>query len=100
MNGCRRRRWRFARPLAGWPTCGLTHHQLGTEALGGMGGVSLMSQIIGSVVGVAYAVIAGLVVYGILRAVTGLRMSDEDQRIGADLAIHKISANPESDMMR
>ena len=72
----------------------------GTEALGGMGGVSLMSQIVGSVVGVVYAVIAGLVVYGILRAVTGLRMSDEDQRIGADLAIHKISANPESDMMR
>ena len=72
----------------------------GTEALGGMGGVSLMSQIVGSVVGVVYAVIAGLVVYGILRAVTGLRMSDEDQRIGADLAIHKISANPESDVMR
>jgi Amt family ammonium transporter len=49
---------------------------------------------------VAYAVIAGLVVYGILRAMVGLRMSDEDQRIGADLSIHKIGANPESDMMR
>ncbi len=72
----------------------------GTEALGGMGGVSLAAQIVGSLVGVIYAVVAGLVVYGILRAIMGLRMSDDDQRIGADLAIHKIGANPESDMLR
>lgn len=72
----------------------------GSEALGGLGGVSLMSQIVGSLVGVIYAVVAGAIVYGVLRSVIGLRMSDEDQRIGADIAIHKISANPESDMMR
>ena len=72
----------------------------GTTALGGLGGVSLMSQIVGSLVGIAYAVAAGAVVYGILRATVGLRMSDDDQRIGADLAIHKIGANPESDMLR
>ena len=72
----------------------------GTTALGGLGGVSVMSQIVGSLVGIAYAVAAGAVVYGILRATVGLRMSDDDQRIGADLAIHKIGANPESDMLR
>ena len=72
----------------------------GLEALGGLGGVSFMAQLVGSLAGVLYATIAGAVVYGILRSVTGLRMSDEDQRMGADLAIHKISANPESDMLR
>lgn len=72
----------------------------GTEALGGLGGVSLGSQIVGSLAGVAYAVLAGVIVYGVLRASVGLRMSDDDQRMGADLAIHKIGANPESDMLR
>jgi len=79
--------------VLGGLACGI----FGTEALGGMGGVSFMSQLIGSVGGVAYAMIAGAVVYGVLRATMGLRMSDDDQRIGADLAIHKIGANPESD---
>ena len=72
----------------------------GAEALGGMGGVSLASQIIGSLVGVSYAVISGAIVYGLLKTTMGLRMSDDDQRMGADLAIHKIGANPENDMLR
>ena len=67
----------------------------GAEALGGMGGVAFMSQLIGSLVGIVYATVLGAVVYGGLRAVMGLRMSDEEQRIGADLTIHKIGANPE-----
>jgi ammonium transporter, Amt family len=72
----------------------------GAEALGGLGGVSLMSQIIGTVVGAGYALGAGFVVYGILKAATGLRMSPEDEHRGADLSIHKISANPEQDLGR
>ncbi len=67
----------------------------GLESLGGLGGVSLASQLVGSILGAGYAVIAGAIVYGILRSIIGLRMSDEDQHIGADLAIHKIGANPE-----
>lgn len=76
--------------------CGI----FGSEALGGMGGVSFMSQLVGTIGGVIYALIAGAVVYGVLRAVMGLRLSDDDQRIGADLAIHRIGANPEGDMVR
>ena len=72
----------------------------GLEALGGMGGVSLASQIIGTVLGVAYAVAAGGVVYGILKASMGLRLSAEEEHRGADLSIHKISANPEQDLGR
>jgi len=79
---------------------GLACGVFGLEALGGMGGVSFMSQLIGSIAGVIYATIAGAIVYGVLRAVMGLRLSDDEQRMGADLAIHKISSNPDSDMMR
>lgn len=79
---------------------GIAAGVFGATALGGMGGVALMSQIIGTVVGAGYALIVGLVVYGVLKATFGLRMSAEDEHRGADLAIHKISASPEMDLMR
>ncbi|EFL88253.1 ammonium transporter [Ahrensia sp. R2A130] len=79
---------------------GLAAGIFGVEAMGGMGGVSFMSQLIGSLAGIIYATIAGAIVYGVLRAIMGLRLTDEEQRLGADLTIHKIGANPESDMMR
>lgn len=72
----------------------------GSEALGGLGGVSLISQVIGTVSGAAYAALAGFAVYGVLKSAVGLRLSPEEEHMGADLAIHKISANPESDLLR
>lgn len=72
----------------------------GLEALGGLGGVSLMSQVIGTVIGAGYATLVGFIVYGALKSIVGLRMSAEDEHLGADLAIHKISANPEHDLGR
>ena len=70
----------------------------GLTGLGGLGGVSFMSQLIGTLGGAVFAFVAGLVVYGILKAVIGLRLSPEDEHRGADLAIHRISANPEADL--
>ncbi|MEQ8376132.1 MAG: ammonium transporter, partial [Roseibium aggregatum] len=72
----------------------------GLEALGGLGGVSPVSQVIGTVLGAVYALGAGLAVYGILKTTMGLRLSQEDEHRGADLSIHKISANPEHDLGR
>jgi Amt family ammonium transporter len=72
--------------------CGI----FGLEALGGLGGVSLMSQIIGTIVGCGFAALAGGVVYGALKQSLGIRLSEEEERQGADLSIHKIAANPES----
>jgi len=72
----------------------------GAEALGGLGGVSFAAQLLGSVAGAAYALVAGLIVYTIIGALFGLRLSPEDERRGADYAIHSISANPESDILR
>ncbi|WP_427978210.1 ammonium transporter [Agarivorans sp.] len=64
----------------------------GSQALGGLGGVSFVSQLIGSLVGIAIALMGGVIVYGAVNAVAGLRLSEEDEFHGADLAIHKISA--------
>jgi Amt family ammonium transporter len=72
----------------------------GSTALGGMGGVTFASQLVGSLMGVAYAFAGGYLVYGVLKATTGIRLSSDDERMGADLAIHKISANPDTDIMR
>ncbi|WOT06846.1 ammonium transporter [Shewanella youngdeokensis] len=64
----------------------------GQQAFGGLGGVSLMSQVVGTVAGVAVAVVGGFIVYGIVNKFASLRLSQEDEFIGADLAIHKIGS--------
>ncbi|MGB0750166.1 MAG: ammonium transporter [Magnetospiraceae bacterium] len=72
----------------------------GLESLGGMGGVSLGAQVVGTLVGVIYATVAGFLVYGALKAVVGIRLTEEEEFIGADLAIHKIGAYPEEELPR
>jgi Amt family ammonium transporter len=64
----------------------------GSTALGGLGGVSLISQLLGTLVGVMIALIGGLVVYGLLKKLVGLRLDPEEEFDGADLSIHKIPA--------
>ncbi len=70
----------------------------GQEILGGLGGVSFLSQLAGTLTGVIIATVAGLVIYGGLKAVIGIRLNEEEEYRGADLSIHKISATPESDL--
>jgi ammonium transporter, Amt family len=70
----------------------------GQAALGGMGGVSFASQLIGSLAGAGYAALGGFVVYGLLQRFVGLRLTEEQEMRGADLSIHHIGANPESDI--
>ncbi|KOO03438.1 ammonium transporter [Vibrio nereis] len=67
----------------------------GQSALGGLGGVSLLVQVVGTLMGIAIAVSGALIVYGVINSMTGLRLSEEDEFNGADLAIHKISATNE-----
>ena len=80
--------------LWGGIACGI----FGLTAFGGMGGVTFLSQFVGSVAGAAFGFITGFVIYGLLNAFMGLRLSVEEERMGADLAIHKISSNPEDDV--
>ncbi len=72
----------------------------GSTALGGAGGVTFMAQLVGTLTGVAIAVAGGFLVYAVINATFGIRLSEEDEHMGADLAIHQISANPEEDMSR
>jgi Amt family ammonium transporter len=70
----------------------------GLESFGGMGGVTFMAQLAGTLVGVVIALIAGFAIYGALKASVGIRLSEEEEFDGADLAIHKIGSTPDEDI--
>ena len=80
--------------LLGGIACGV----FGLEALGGLGGVSFMAQLVGSLCGVVFAGIGGFIVYGGLKATMGIRLSEEEEFLGADLSLHHIGAYPEDDV--
>ncbi|CAM3776088.1 ammonium transporter [Polynucleobacter antarcticus] len=95
-------RWKIDDVLGVWPLhglCGLwgglAAGIFGLKALGGLGGVSFLGQLIGSLLGVSIALIGGIVVYGLLKMFMGLRMTQEEEYDGADLSIHRISSSPD-----
>ena len=57
--------------------------------------MSFASQLAGTLLGIAVALVGGVLVYGTLKAVVGLRLDEEEEFNGADLSIHKISATPD-----
>jgi Amt family ammonium transporter len=67
----------------------------GLQALGGVGGVTLGAQIAGTLVGVVVAFGGGYLIYGIIKSAMGLRMTEEAEYMGADLSIHRITAQPD-----
>ncbi|NRF63011.1 ammonium transporter [Vibrio coralliilyticus] len=67
----------------------------GQSALGGLGGVSVSVQVLGTLTGITVALVGALIVYGVIHKISGLRLSEEDEFNGADLAIHKISSTNE-----
>jgi Amt family ammonium transporter len=98
-------RWKIDDVLGVWPlhglcgawggiACGL----FGQKFLGGIGGVSFMSQLLGTALGVSWALLGGFVVYGLLRRLVGLRLAPEDEYEGADLSIHRIGSTPEREV--
>lgn len=95
-------RWKIDDVLGVWPLHGLCGAWggiaagiFGAKALGGLGGVSLTVQLIGTLGGVVVAVIGSVVVYGLLKQFVGLRLDPEAEFNGADLSIHKVSATAE-----
>lgn len=69
----------------------------GLKALGGMGGVSLFSQVVGTALGIGVALIGGVIVYGLLKSTVGIRLDAEEEFNGSDLSIHRISSTSESE---
>ncbi len=97
-------RWRIDDVLGVWPLHGLCGAWggiaagiFGAQALGGLGGVSFMSQLIGTGLGIAVALIGGFLVYGVLKAIVGIRLDPEEEFNGADLSIHKASSTADRD---
>jgi Amt family ammonium transporter len=73
--------------------CGI----FGAKSLGGMGGVSLTAQFIGTGLGIVIAVVGGAIVYGVLKSTVGIRLDEEQEFAGSDLTVHKITATPGRD---
>ena len=95
-------KWKIDDVLGVWPLHGLCGTWggiavgiFGSKALGGVGGVSFASQLIGTGLGVGIAFIGGFAIYGVLKLTMGLRLEPEEEFQGADLAIHRISSTPE-----
>jgi len=95
-------RWKIDDVLGVWPLHGLCGAWggiaagiFGQKALGGAGGVAFMPQLIMTGLAIATALIGSAIVYGLLKATFGLRLSREEEFDGADLSIHTITATPE-----
>ena len=95
-------RWKLDDVLGVWPLhglCGLwgglAAGIFGTKAFGGVGGITFTGQLIGSLMGVAIALVGGFVVYGALKVAIGIRMSQEEEFEGADISVHRISSTPD-----
>ncbi len=95
-------KWKIDDVLGVWPLHGLCGAWggiaagiFGQQALGGLGGVSFFAQLIGTLMGIAIALVAGWTIYGLLKKTVGIRLDPEDEYNGADLSIHKISATAE-----
>ncbi|MBS4099604.1 MAG: ammonium transporter [Sulfuricella sp.] len=98
-------KWKIDDVLGVWPLHGLCGAWggiaagiFGAKALGGLGGVSLTSQFIGTGLGIVIALAGGAAVYGTIKKITGIRLDPEEEFNGADLSIHKISATPDGEM--
>ncbi len=97
-------KWKIDDVLGVWPlhglcgvwggiACGI----FGSKALGGLGGVSLGAQLVGTVLGVVIAFVGGYIIYGAIKKVIGIRLTESEEIQGADLSIHKISSTPDYD---
>ena len=99
-------RWKIDDVLGVWPLHGLCGAWggiaagiFGMKALGGLGGVAFMAQLIGTLMGIGIAVAGSFIVYGTLKKFVGLRLDAEEEFNGADLSIHKISATAERETL-
>ena len=98
-------KWKIDDVLGVWPLHGLCGAWggiaagiFGAKAMGGLGGVSFAGQLIGTLMGIGWAFLSGLAIYGVLKKAMGLRLSQEEEFDGADMTIHKISATPDREV--
>jgi Amt family ammonium transporter len=94
--------WKIDDVLGVWPLHGLCGTWggvaagiFGSTALGGLGGVGFISQLLGTLLGVLWALLSSALLYGLIKHFWGLRLSQEQEFEGADMSIHSVSATPD-----
>jgi Amt family ammonium transporter len=95
-------RWKIDDVLGVWPLHGLCGTWggiaagiFGSKALGGVGGVALMPQLIMTALAIVVALLGSFVVYRVLKMTLGLRLDQEQEYDGADISVHRITSTPE-----
>jgi Amt family ammonium transporter len=98
-------KWKIDDVLGVWPLHGLCGAWggiaagiFGQTALGGAGGVNLLTQVVGTALVLIFALVTSVIVYGTINKFMGLRLSQEEEFDGADLSIHRIKATPEQEV--
>jgi len=92
-------KWKIDDVLGVWPLHGICGAWggvaagiFGLEILGGLGGVSFMSQLVGTIAGVFVALVGGYIVYSVIHKIFNFRLTEEEEFNGADISIHKINS--------
>ena len=92
-------KWKIDDVLGVWPLhgiCGawggIAAGIFGLELFGGLGGVTFLSQLVGTIVGVFKALAGGYIVYSIIHKMFNFRLTEEEEFNGADISIHKINS--------
>jgi len=92
-------KWKIDDVLGVWPLhgiCGawggIAAGIFGLEFMGGLGGVTFLSQLVGTVAGVLIALVGGYIVYLIVHKLFNFRLTEEEEFNGADISIHKINS--------
>jgi Amt family ammonium transporter len=95
-------KWKVDDVLGVWPLHGLCGAWggiaagiFGLKSLGGLGGVSFASQLVGTLLGISIALLGSWIIYGSLKKLVGIRLDPEEEFEGADLSIHKVSSTAE-----
>ena len=92
-------KWKIDDVLGVWPLhgiCGawggIAAGIFGLELFGGLGGVTFMSQLVGTITGVFIALAGGYIVYTVIHKIFNFRLTEEEEFNGADISIHKINS--------
>lgn len=95
-------KWKIDDVLGVWPLHGINGTWggiaagiFGRKALGGLYDLSFLSQLTGSLLALVYAFVAGFILYKLVDLIFGIRISEHEELIGADLTFHRIDATPE-----
>lgn len=92
-------KWKIDDVLGVWPLhgiCGawggIAAGIFGLEFMGGLGGVTFMSQLVGTIAGILIALVGGYIVYLVVHKLFNFRLTEEEEFNGADISIHKINS--------